>query len=310
MIRSTTLAILGLAALAGTSHSATPRLAEAALVCQQTADELKGSKDIVAYRSWQVGHNFLKSARQFAERGHSREAGWAATRAIAHFTYPRRAADKWLALATPYHDRVMQAGLAGEGIARSCRLVRKAHADRKLLAFGYARLKAISAVGSLTLQLQQMAHSDPTAREILSDFVAARLHALRPVADDHDCRAMVRATLTAAAKLHVGGHDLAAYLLLCKANALRSWHRQTATLHRHRKQLSRRVARALAHGCDCGASDEAPPEPDQDDADDGNGNGNNGVGNGEDPQPPGNPPVNDGPGTGPGNPGNRGGANR
>ena len=33
--------------------------------------------------------------------------------------------------------------------------------------------------------------------------------------------------------------------------------------------------------------------------------GNNGVGNGEDPQPPGNPPVNDGPGTGPGNPGAR-----
>lgn len=35
--------------------------------------------------------------------------------------------------------------------------------------------------------------------------------------------------------------------------------------------------------------------------------GNNGVGNGLDPQPPGNPPINDGPGTGPGNPGNRGG---
>ena len=33
--------------------------------------------------------------------------------------------------------------------------------------------------------------------------------------------------------------------------------------------------------------------------------GNNGVGNGLDPQPPGNPPMNDGPGTGPGNPGNR-----
>jgi len=33
--------------------------------------------------------------------------------------------------------------------------------------------------------------------------------------------------------------------------------------------------------------------------------GNNGVGNGIDPQPPGNPPINDGPGTGPGNPGNR-----
>jgi hypothetical protein len=33
--------------------------------------------------------------------------------------------------------------------------------------------------------------------------------------------------------------------------------------------------------------------------------GNNGVGNGIDPQPPGNPPINDGSGTGPGNPGNR-----
>jgi len=33
--------------------------------------------------------------------------------------------------------------------------------------------------------------------------------------------------------------------------------------------------------------------------------GNNGPGNGEDPQPPGNPPINDGPGTVPGNPGNR-----
>ena len=31
--------------------------------------------------------------------------------------------------------------------------------------------------------------------------------------------------------------------------------------------------------------------------------GNNGIGNGVDPQPPGNPPVNDGPGTSPGNPG-------
>lgn len=33
--------------------------------------------------------------------------------------------------------------------------------------------------------------------------------------------------------------------------------------------------------------------------------GNNGLGNGEDPQPPGNPPVNDGAGTSPGNPGNK-----
>jgi len=38
-------------------------------------------------------------------------------------------------------------------------------------------------------------------------------------------------------------------------------------------------------------------------------NGNNGVGNGIDPQPPGNPPINDGPGTAPGNPGNQGGPN-
>ena len=33
--------------------------------------------------------------------------------------------------------------------------------------------------------------------------------------------------------------------------------------------------------------------------------GNNGVGNGLDPQPPGNPPINDGSGTSPGNPGNK-----
>jgi hypothetical protein len=32
--------------------------------------------------------------------------------------------------------------------------------------------------------------------------------------------------------------------------------------------------------------------------------GNNGLGNGQDPQPPGNPPINDGPGTSPGNGGN------
>lgn len=42
----------------------------------------------------------------------------------------------------------------------------------------------------------------------------------------------------------------------------------------------------------------------------GNGKGNNGVGNGLDPAPPGNPPLNDGPGTSPGNPGNKGGANK
>ena len=35
--------------------------------------------------------------------------------------------------------------------------------------------------------------------------------------------------------------------------------------------------------------------------------GNNGPGNGLDPEPPGHPPINDGPGTSPGNPGNQGG---
>jgi hypothetical protein len=38
--------------------------------------------------------------------------------------------------------------------------------------------------------------------------------------------------------------------------------------------------------------------------------GNNGVGNGVDPQPPGNPPINDGPDASPGNPDNGGGADR
>lgn len=38
--------------------------------------------------------------------------------------------------------------------------------------------------------------------------------------------------------------------------------------------------------------------------------GNNGVGNGEDGAPPGEPPENDGEGTGPGNPGNKGGAHK
>ena len=37
---------------------------------------------------------------------------------------------------------------------------------------------------------------------------------------------------------------------------------------------------------------------------------NNGVGNGPDPHRPGNPPINDGPGTWPGNPGNRGRAKK
>lgn len=54
------------------------------------------------------------------------------------------------------------------------------------------------------------------------------------------------------------------------------------------------VSAHLAHGDTCGP---CPPSASP--------KGNNGVGNGLDPQPPGNPPVNDGPGTGPGNPGRR-----
>jgi len=58
------------------------------------------------------------------------------------------------------------------------------------------------------------------------------------------------------------------------------------------------VAAHLAQGDQCGpCADEAVTEGDD--------HGNNGVGNGYDPQPPGSPSVNDGPGTGPGNPGNR-----
>lgn len=50
--------------------------------------------------------------------------------------------------------------------------------------------------------------------------------------------------------------------------------------------------------CSCGHKDSGKSE--------GHGEkGNNGVGNGLDPQPPGNPPVNDGPGSAPGNPGNK-----
>jgi hypothetical protein len=52
--------------------------------------------------------------------------------------------------------------------------------------------------------------------------------------------------------------------------------------------------------------DDKPKDKPKDKCDD-RPKGNNGVGNGLDPQPPGNPPVNDGPGTTPGTPGNRGG---
>jgi len=56
----------------------------------------------------------------------------------------------------------------------------------------------------------------------------------------------------------------------------------------------------MAFACDCGHDDEY-----SNDCDDSHQKGNNGLGNGQDPQPPGNPPVNDGPGTEPGDPGNR-----
>jgi hypothetical protein len=60
-------------------------------------------------------------------------------------------------------------------------------------------------------------------------------------------------------------------------------------------------------GSYCPCEDENTPKPPKDNPPPNHIKGNNGVGNGIDPQPPGNPPINDGPGTSPGNPGNRGG---
>ena len=54
--------------------------------------------------------------------------------------------------------------------------------------------------------------------------------------------------------------------------------------------------------CSCGHEEKHNGKPRE--------KGNNGLGNGEDPQPPGKPPVNDGPGSKPGKPGNRGGDKR
>jgi len=58
-----------------------------------------------------------------------------------------------------------------------------------------------------------------------------------------------------------------------------------------------------------GAAGNPPVEPpvDAPPMEDSQPKGNNGVGNGVDPQPPGNPPINDGTGTGPGMPGNKAG---
>jgi hypothetical protein len=66
---------------------------------------------------------------------------------------------------------------------------------------------------------------------------------------------------------------------------------------KHRRTVASRDCRCTCHH----------DSPSEEDSDRRRVKGNNGVGNGIDPQPPGNPPVNDGPGTGPGNPGNRGG---
>jgi len=79
------------------------------------------------------------------------------------------------------------------------------------------------------------------------------------------------------------------------------------------QRLESRIAPScVASYCDYEDPCEQPEENDCDDKHEPKGpkdkcleKGNNGVGNGVDPQPPGNPPVNDGPGTGPGNPGNR-----
>jgi hypothetical protein len=61
-------------------------------------------------------------------------------------------------------------------------------------------------------------------------------------------------------------------------------------------RLEERIAPCCTCTCDC----------DDDHVHKNHEKGNNGVGNGLDPQPPGNPPINDGSGTGPGSPGNHG----
>lgn len=78
------------------------------------------------------------------------------------------------------------------------------------------------------------------------------------------------------------------------------------------KNFGKRVADKKNHHDDDCCRDDEGGKGGMGNGGKGNGNtyhGNNGVGNGIDPQPPGNPPVNDGSGTGPGDPGNKGGAN-
>jgi hypothetical protein len=105
----------------------------------------------------------------------------------------------------------------------------------------------------------------------------------------------------------------------CEAQirAIRENYREA--VERLRREMEAQIA-AIRGGCDEGGrpgrpGHEKPGDPTCGSTEEstcthsrpGGTKGNNGVGNGIDPQPSGNPPVNDGPGTGPGSPGNKGG---
>ena len=67
---------------------------------------------------------------------------------------------------------------------------------------------------------------------------------------------------------------------------------------------------AKGDACHCSCGHDAPEGKPKGKGDVRGEKGNNGVGNGQDPQPPGKPPVNDGPGSKPGNPDRKGGDKR
>jgi len=71
-------------------------------------------------------------------------------------------------------------------------------------------------------------------------------------------------------------------------------------LELHVDLLVRQEPLALAAGGGGSTPEDPVDDPDNPDGSDGKQKGNNGIGNGDDPQPPGNPPINDGPGSSPG----------
>lgn len=111
-------------------------------------------------------------------------------------------------------------------------------------------------------------------------------------------------------------------LVLTAAMALLFGATAFAQDHGKNKPKKEKKQKGRGSGCECRCSchDDRPgtttttPDPDRPGSTERGPRrgpkGNNGVGNGFDPQPPGNPPVNDGGGTAPGHPGNRGGKKR